>query len=464
MKKSNSFLARYLFIIVVLIQLTGFSQLTASKLSHDFGEVNATSNRTVEFFVVNTYKFSIIPNMLGLDLEISSTNAPISVEPGDTAFYRVKIRPKKTGDFEKIIRLSFYRLSDTIPIILKANVTSVKFADYSGVETFPEKPGKNDEPFQEFPVHFNVVDAETGLPIKGASINFNARSPRYDQLKTDAQGRAVKVLNNRYDVNFYAYGYQPRKIGISVGCSDSIRTVALQKSGANDKSEADYFYDYEGNNPIKNAEVDFESMEEAEAKALLTPLEKGNFKPNNIVFLMDVSISMKDHNRMELLKTAIIQLINLLRPMDHVSIITFSEDTKTIVPPTPISIENRNEMTRVIERLKPTGTTNGGKGLKTAFKLLNENYDATKNNQVILATDGALGAYMKHEDIVKLVEKNAVYGSTSVVTLNGYNWSGKLMQEIATAGKGKLIPINSENEARLTLIRDIKANSIIETE
>lgn len=462
--KSNSFIARYLFLILVLTQLTGFSQLTANKLSHDFGEVNATSNRTVEFFVVNTYKFSIIPNIFSFDTEISSTNSPISVEPGDTAFFRVKIKPKKTGVFEKTIPLSFYRLSDTIPIILKAHVTSVKFTDYSGVEIFTEKPGKNDEPFKEFPVHFRVIDAETGLPIKGASVSFNAKSPQYGQLKTDAQGQAVKVLNNRYDVNFYAYGYQSRKIGISVGCSDSMRTVALHKNGPDDKSEADYFYDYEGSNPIKNTETDFENMDEAEEKALLTPLENGNYKPNNIVFLMDVSISMKDHNRMALLKTAIIQLINLLRPMDHVSVITFSENTKTIVPPTPISVENRKGIIRIIESLKPTGTTNGGKGLKVAFKLLNENYDATKNNQVILATDGALGAYMKHEDMVKLVEKNTVYGSTSVVTLNGYNWSGKLMQEIATAGKGKLIPINSENEARLTLIRDIKANSIIKTE
>ena len=90
------------------------------------------------------------------------------------------------------------------------------------------------------------------------------------------------------------------------------------------------------------------------------------------------------------------------------------------------------------------------------------NYDPEKNNQVLLATDGALGAYMKHEEMVELVERNNMYTKTSVVTLNGYNWSKIFMQEIATAGNGKIITINSELEAQLVLVKNIKENSIIE--
>jgi hypothetical protein len=68
---------------------------------------------------------------------------------------------------------------------------------------------------------------------------------------------------------------------------------------------------------------------------------------------------------------------------------------------------------------------------------------------------------MKHEDMVKMVQKNTLYASTSVVTLNGYNWSGKFMREIIKAGNGKLLPFNNETEAKLILIREIKTNSII---
>jgi hypothetical protein len=63
--------------------------------------------------------------------------------------------------------------------------------------------------------------------------------------------------------------------------------------------------------------------------------------------------------------------------------------------------------------------------------------------------------------MVKLVKKNMLFTRTSVVTLNGYNWSGKFMREIVKAGDGKSLPINNENEARLMLIREIKSNSII---
>jgi secreted protein with Ig-like and vWFA domain len=103
--------------------------------------------------------------------------------------------------------------------------------------------------------------------------------------------------------------------------------------------------------------------------------------------------------------------------------------------------------------------TNGGKGLKTAFKLVKDNYNSEHNNQVILATDGALGAYMEHDNIIEIVKKNIGYATTSIMTINGYNWSGKFMRQITKAGKGSLLPINSDKEAKLILVKVIKENS-----
>jgi Ca-activated chloride channel family protein len=171
---------------------------------------------------------------------------------------------------------------------------------------------------------------------------------------------------------------------------------------------------------------------------------------------MDVSVSMKDHNRMDLLKQSIIQLLQLMRPSDRVSIITFSSDTRIILSPTLLSDDKKTVAIDIVSSLKPGGMTNGGKGLKTAFKLIRENFNSDQNNQVILATDGALGAYMKHEKIIEMVQKNVSFASTSVMTLNGYNWSGKFMRQIVRAGEGELIPINSAREAQLSLVKAIK--------
>ena len=439
----------------------GLSQLTPDKTEVNLGDISATSNRTADFFIVNHYQFSVIFSSFLIDWDLSTAHTPTTIEPGDTLHYRVKITPPETGPFEKTIPLSFFRLSDTIKLTLKGNALTTDFDDKAPLVQFDAAPGKNDEPFKDFPVKFRVLDIDTKEPIEAATISFSANSPTYKRLATNANGEATRTLHNLYDVTIFAFGYESARFGISLGCNDSVRTVLLPKYDPNKKRPYEYFYEYEANHSI-GSEDSLEKMDINEEAELLKPFDEGNYKPNNIVFLMDVSISMKDHNRIELLKSAIIQLVELMRPEDNISLITFSEHTRVLVPPTYLKNTDRSNIIRIIQSLKPSGMTNGGKGLKMAFSLVQRHYSEDKNNQVILATDGALGAYMKHEDIVKLVKKNNSYASTSVVTLNGYNWTGKFMKEITTAGKGKLIPINNEREAKLMLIRDIKRNSIIE--
>ena len=386
------------FACLFLFSNTVFGQLVIEKTSHDFGDVTSSSNRTVDFFIINQYKFSIIQSSFQFDMELSTTSTPISVKPGDTLQYRVRINPSKKGEFHKTIPLYFYHLSDTVRLELKATILTTKFEDNKPLEQLEDKPGKDDEAFKDIPVRFKILDLETGNPIPNASVTISAKSPSYKLLYTNENGEVKRLLHNLYQVSIYASGYESAKVQISLGCNDSVRTVLLGKYDPDKKREYEYRYEYEGKNPIMDLDTSV-SLEPNEEKQLLEPLSMGNYKPNNIVFLMDVSISMKDHNRMTLLKSAIIQLVKLMRPLDNVSIITFSEHTKTIVAPTYLTNMDRSDIIRIIQSLRPGGMTNGGKGLKVAFKLVRENYDPSKNNQVILATDGALGAYMKHEDI-----------------------------------------------------------------
>ncbi|MFT5821303.1 MAG: hypothetical protein ACI8ZM_002555 [Crocinitomix sp.] len=98
-------LAAFLFLC---ISTAGFSQLKVDKTSHDFGDVTSSSNRTVDFQIVNQYQFSIILSTFAFDFELNTAFMPISVEPGDTLLYRVRIKPNKKGAFDKTIPLSFY--------------------------------------------------------------------------------------------------------------------------------------------------------------------------------------------------------------------------------------------------------------------------------------------------------------------------------------------------------------------
>lgn len=313
---------------VLLIFLFSFTtpllaQLELNKASHDFGSIDANSERTVDFTIVNHYQFSVIMSGFYFDLEVNTQYSPITLKPMDTLTYRVKIFPSKTGEFHKTISLKFYNLVDTLQIDLYAIVLTTKFTDNKRLEPLEEKAGPGEEPLKKFPITLLIVDKESGRPINNASVSFSTVSPRYKSLNTGNDGRISHELNNRYKANIYAYGYRTENIVFSLGCEDTTRTVYMTKGSPDDKSEADFFHDYEAANPIKTEE-DIADLPEDEAITLLAPFSAGNYKPNNIVFLLDISISMIDHNRIALLKTAIIQLVNLLRPADNMSIITFS--------------------------------------------------------------------------------------------------------------------------------------------
>lgn len=250
--------------------------------------------------------------------------------------YRVKLTPSKKGPCNKIIPLTFFRLSDTLKINLTANILTTDFDDNSSLEPFEPKPGENDEKFKDIPFQLRVLDVETKQPIEGARISFSTPTLSYRTLKTDRNGFATRNLHNRYEVS--ASGYEMAKFGISLGCSDSIRTALLAPYDPNKKREFEYFYEYEAQNPIKTEDTLDRITSEIEQK-LLEPFSEGNYKPNNIVFLMDVSASMLDHERLSLLKSSILQLVELLRPEDIVSIITFSDETKILIPPRALTKE-----------------------------------------------------------------------------------------------------------------------------
>lgn len=449
-------------IVLIIYALTANAQLVPDRTEHDFGTVTATSNRTTDFYIINNYKFTLVKSSFSFDMEYSDAHQPSMLQPGDTLLYRVKIRPEKTGPWKKTIKMSFFQHPDTLTFILKANVKTTQFKDIQPLDAFERKLRKGDEKPKDFPVRFKVIDLKTKRPIPDASINFSANNVPHKHITTNAKGKAERILHNGYRVSISATGYNAAYINISAGCNDEERIVELSKYDASQKTEFDYHYEFEENNPITNDTIEEVLSSTIENDKVLEPLSKGNYKPNNIVFLMDISGSMTDHKRMNLLKTSMIQMIELMRNVDLVTIITFSSETRVLVPTTNLNAINRKQIAQKLKALKPSGMTNGGKGLKMAFKLAKESFGSEKNNQVILSTDGALNSYMDHDAIIKLVKKYANAIQTSVVTLKGYTWTKKYMDDIVRGGKGRLLPINSEQDAKTMLIREIKTNSIIQ--
>jgi Ca-activated chloride channel family protein len=183
-------------------------------------------------------------------------------------------------------------------------------------------------------------------------------------------------------------------------------------------------------------------------------IDKSELPPSNLVFLIDVSGSMNNPNKLPLLKSAFGLLVNELRPRDHVAIVVYAGAAGLVLESTP---GNRKEVImHAIDNLQAGGSTAGGAGLKLAYDEAEENYVAGGNNRIILATDGDFNVGESSNGAMeRLVEEKRNEGV--FITVLGFgmgNVKDDKMELIADKGNGNYSYIDNLQEARRVLVRE----------
>lgn len=115
-------------------------------------------------------------------------------------------------------------------------------------------------------------------------------------------------------------------------------------------------------------------------------IPKENLPTSNLVFLIDVSGSMADDNKLPLLKSSFKLLVNQLREQDKIAMVVYAGAAGVVLPPT--SGADKRTILEALNNLEAGGSTAGGAGIKLAYKIAKENFIQEGNNRVILATDG----------------------------------------------------------------------------
>ena len=118
--------------------------------------------------------------------------------------------------------------------------------------------------------------------------------------------------------------------------------------------------------------------------------------PSNIVFLIDVSGSMKNYDKLPLLQMGFDMLVDDLDENDRVSIVTYASSSDVVISGVPGN--DHTKIKRAINSLNASGSTNGGDGIKTAYRLAEKYFIEGGNNRVIMATDGDLNVGITSED------------------------------------------------------------------
>jgi Ca-activated chloride channel family protein len=179
-----------------------------------------------------------------------------------------------------------------------------------------------------------------------------------------------------------------------------------------------------------------------------------NLPPSNLVFLVDVSGSMADQNKLPLLKQAFKLLVDQLRAEDKISLVVYAGAAGVILPPT--SGSDKMKIKEALENLEAGGSTAGGDGIELAYKLAKENFLQNGNNRVILATDGDFNVGIASEgELQRLIErkrKDGIY--LSVFGFGMGNYKDSNMETLADKGNGNYAYIDNIQEARKEFVQE----------
>ena len=179
-----------------------------------------------------------------------------------------------------------------------------------------------------------------------------------------------------------------------------------------------------------------------------------NLPASNLVFLIDVSGSMEDPNKLPLLKSAYRLLVNQLREKDNVAIVVYAGAAGVVLPSTPGN--KKDIILAALDNLHAGGSTAGGAGIELAYNIAKENFKQGGNNRVILATDGDFNVgTSSNADMESLITKKRETGIFLTVLGFGMgNYKDSKMEILADKGNGNYAYIDNILEAEKVFVRE----------
>ncbi len=448
-------MSKFLFSILFLISINLFGQinhdgLEFSRTGFDFkkNENWFSSVDTIEVTNKTDKKIHLLKLNDPKGFEIRYPNK--SIDPGKTEIIEIIFRPKEKGKFN--LTFPVYHSASQNPVTITYKGEIISFDEFAEVAC-PSFLKPNLKPV-DFELEIIVLDSSTKKPL-GSSFLEITKGEYFSQHKTDENG----TFKQRSTINYYVVlaehpGYKSRSAGKHLNPKNRQITILLP---ATEEQKIV---------PIKDTVV----IVQKEISPTTTPppappaVKEGDltlsaYKKNNIVFLIDKSSSMNKPDCMPLLQQAMTQLAKMARPEDRITIITYANEAKVVLPGTPGN--EHEKIISVINQLKCGGRTEGGKAIYTAYKNAEENFIKGGVNQIIIATDGGFNGIAENEtELMQLVGTKAKEEIKLSVLAFGENRYGKAhITRLAKQGEGFYVFIANTEEANSKLTETVMLQS-----
>jgi Ca-activated chloride channel family protein len=182
--------------------------------------------------------------------------------------------------------------------------------------------------------------------------------------------------------------------------------------------------------------------------------------PRNLVFLVDVSGSMDEPDKLPLVKTALRTLTAALRRQDRVGIVVYAGASGVALEST--AGDQKEAIHAAIAELRPGGSTNGGAGIQLAYQIARQHFRKDGINRVVLATDGDFNVGLTSEKaLLRLIESERKSGVfLSVLGVGTGNLQDATMEMLADHGNGNYAYLDSVQEVRKVLHRQAGATLV----
>ena len=317
------------------------------------------------------------------------------------------------------------------PSMMMEAAAMSKMARYSPIMPMPI-PQDNSEKYQHLavnPIHQTATDAVATFSIDTDTGSYaNVR-----RFLSDGQLPPTDAVRIEELINYFNYDFSQAKRLANAPFLVSTETVAAPWRATN-----------------RIIKVAIKADDPTITKQSVLP-------PANLVFLVDVSGSMSDNDKLPLVKSSLKMLTKQLRAQDTISIVTYAGRTQVTLPATKGS--DTDKILAAIDSLDASGSTNGEAAIKLAYQQAKIHYKKDGINRILMMTDGDFNVGVSDVDeMLDIIRRERDSGvSLSTFGFGEGNLNDHMMEQVADNGNGNYSYIDSLSEVKKALVDEMSA-------